>query len=79
MNNIKYFHWLIESLPEEILDNYLLESINGKFYSEAQYGEKIQVYSNVNTQENSFNHTMKSNMDNKLLAVAHTRWKKISK
>jgi acyl-ACP thioesterase len=78
VNNIKYFHWLIESLPEEILDNYLLENINARFYSEAQYGEKILVYANENSQDNSFNHTMKSNVDNKTLAAAHTKWKKIS-
>jgi len=79
VNNIKYFYWLIESLPEEILDNYLLEDINAKFYSEALYGEKIQVYVNENSQENSFNHTMKSNIDNKLLVVAHTKWKELLK
>jgi acyl-ACP thioesterase len=77
VNNIRYFHWLIESLPDEILDNYMLENINGKFYTEAQYGEKIQVYADKSSTDNSFNHTMMSNIDNKLLVAAHTKWKKI--
>jgi acyl-ACP thioesterase len=77
VNNIRYFHWLIESLPDEILDKYFLGSINAKFYTEAQYGEKIQVYADRNSEDNSFNHTMKSNMDNKLFVSAHTKWKKI--
>jgi acyl-ACP thioesterase len=75
VNNIRYFHWLIESLPDEILDGYLLEKINAKFYSEAKYGEKIQVHVDNNLGENIFMHTMKSKFDNKLLVVAHTKWK----
>jgi acyl-ACP thioesterase len=78
VNNIRYFHWLIESLPDEILDEYLLKTINAKFYSEAKYGEKIQVYVDSDLENNTFTHTMKSNFDNKLLAAAHTKWKKIT-
>ncbi|MDR0730506.1 MAG: hypothetical protein LBF63_02485, partial [Treponema sp.] len=36
VNNIRYFHWLIESLPDTILDECLLETVNAKFYSEAK-------------------------------------------
>ena len=74
VNNIKYFHWLIESLPEEILDNYYLKKINAKFFSEANIGEKIQVYSENGLQENEYLITIKSNINNKLLAAAHTIW-----
>jgi acyl-ACP thioesterase len=77
VNNIRYFHWLIESLPDNILDEYILEKISTKFYSEAKHGEKIQVYVDSNSGENAFMHTMKSKFDNKLLVVAHTQWKKI--
>lgn len=76
VNNVRYFHWLIESLPDEILDEYLLETINAKFYSDARYGEKIQVYVDSNSENNIFIHTMKSKIDNKLFVVAHTKWKK---
>jgi len=75
VNNIKYFHWLVESLPEEILDNYYLKIINARFFSEANIGEKIQVYSTNDQDENEYLITMKSNIDNKLLAAAHTIWK----
>jgi acyl-ACP thioesterase len=77
VNNIRYFHWLIESLPDEILDEYLLRTINAKFYSEAKYGEKIQVYVDSDLENNTFMHTMKSNFDNKLLVAVHTKWKKM--
>jgi acyl-ACP thioesterase len=76
VNNIRYFHWLIESLPDEILDEYILEKISAKFYSEARIGEKIQVYIKNNLEDKTFIHTMKSNNDNKLLVAAHTKWQK---
>jgi acyl-ACP thioesterase len=78
VNNIRYFHWLIESLPDEIPDEYLLKTVNAKFYSDAKYGEKIQVYVDGDLKNNTFMHTMKSNFDNKLLVVAHTEWKEMA-
>jgi len=77
VNNIKYFHWLIESVPDEILDNYILKLINAKFYSEAKYGEKIQIYIDREEENNHFQHTMKSNIDNKVFAAAHTIWERM--
>jgi acyl-ACP thioesterase len=76
VNNIRYFHWLINSLPDEIPDNCFLEAVNAKFYSEAKYGERIQVYVDSSPENSAFLHTMKSSLDNKLLAAAHTQWKK---
>jgi len=77
VNNIRYFHWLIESVPDEILDNYILKSVNAKFYTEAKYGEKIQIYINQEEENIQFQHTMKSNIENKVLAAAHTVWEKM--
>ena len=77
VNNIKYFHWLIESLPDEISDNFVLKRINAKFYSDAKYGEKIRIYMGQETKQNELLHTMKSNLDNRLLAAAHTVWEKV--
>ena len=76
VNNIRYFHWLIESLPDEILDNYILKKINAKFYSEAKYGEKIQIYKKNEMEQNIYLYTMRSNLYNRLLAAAHTVWEK---
>jgi acyl-ACP thioesterase len=77
VNNIRYFHWLIESIPEEILDSNILKRINAKFYSEAKYGEKVQIYIEHKQEQNIFLHTMKSNLDNKLFVAAHTVWDKL--
>ncbi|MDR0463840.1 MAG: hypothetical protein LBG94_01850 [Treponema sp.] len=76
VNNIRYFHWLIESLPDDILDNYSLKRINGKFFHGAYFGEKIKVYYRDETEDKMFLHTMRSNIDDRLLAAAHTTWVK---
>ena len=41
VNNIRYLQWLMESLPENIIDEYYLHSIDGRFITEAQYGDTI--------------------------------------
>jgi acyl-ACP thioesterase len=78
VNNIRYFHFLLESLPEEIVDNYYLKVINAKFFEEAKFGEKIQVYINDDLGNNNFLHTMKSGINNKMFAKAHTQWMKFN-
>jgi len=72
VNNIRYYHWLVESLPDDITDEYVLKKVNAKFYSEAKYGEKIRIHARHEPKQNIFLHTMRSNLDNRLLAAAHT-------
>jgi acyl-ACP thioesterase len=74
VNNIRYFHWMIESLSDEIVENYYLKRIDAKFFSEAKFGEKIQVYLEDGQEKNTFSHTMRSNLDGKLFAAAYTEW-----
>ena len=76
VNNIRYFHWLIESLPDETVENYYLKRIDAKFFSAAKFGEKVHVYVKEERKNNVFVHTMKSNVDNTLFAAAHTKWEK---
>jgi acyl-ACP thioesterase len=77
VNNIKYLHWLIDSMPDEIQDGYFLNMINAKFYSETKFGEKIQIYISHDKKSNTFLHNMKSNLDHRLLSAACTKWEKI--
>jgi acyl-ACP thioesterase len=78
VNNIRYFHWLIESLPDEIVDRYMLETINAIFYSEAKYGETSRVYIENDSEDKTFRHTMKSKSDDKIFVAAHTKWKEMT-
>ena len=77
VNNIRYFHFLLETLPEEILDKYYLKTINAKFFSEAKFGEKIKVYINDNIGAYNYLHTMKSCFDDKILVKGYSQWEKI--
>jgi len=41
VNNIRYLQWAIESIPDEIIDQYDLHSIDGRFIAEAYYGQSL--------------------------------------
>ena len=45
-------------------------------FSEGKFGEKIRLYKNNETDQNVFLHTMRSSMDNRLIAAAQTVWDK---
>jgi acyl-ACP thioesterase len=76
VNNIRYLQWVIESIPEEISENYFLHKIDGRFISEAQYGDTVLSLTKKNITENSFEHTIKIEGSNKVCATAKTLWKK---
>jgi acyl-ACP thioesterase len=79
VSNLKYLQWLMESISEDILDNYYLHAIDGQFIAEAQYGDTIQSFTERDTNENSFVHTIKTQKNNTVCATAKTIWKKRTK
>jgi len=79
VNNIRYLQWVYESIPKEVVDNYYLHSIDGRFIAEAQYGDTIVSLTNEGAEANTFDHTIKVQGSNKVCAVAKTIWKKIEK
>jgi acyl-ACP thioesterase len=76
VSNIKYLHWLLETIPDEIMDNYYLHSIDGRFVNEANFGSAILSYTNPDIIDNQFVHTIKIKGNNKVCATAKTIWKK---
>ena len=76
VNNIRYLQWVIESIPEDIADNYSLYEIDGRFISEAQYGDTVLSLTNTDTENNSFVHTIKIEGSSKVCATAKTLWRK---
>lgn len=79
VNNIKYLQWVIESIPEEIVNNYYLYSIDGRFIAEAHLGQTIVslTKNDVNTTtDKSFSHTIKIEGTDKVCATAKTIWKR---
>ena len=78
VNNIRYLHYLMESLPEDFMERYHLKVLNAKFIAEARLGEKIKVYVNEDMGDNNLFHTMKNSSGDTVLAKAHTQWEEIS-
>lgn len=76
VNNIRYPQWMMESMPEEIIDNYYLHSIDERFIAEAQYGDTIMSLTKEDINDNSFIHTIKTQGNNKVCVTARTSWKR---
>ncbi len=76
VNNIRYLQWMMESIPDEVIDNYYLHAIDGRFIAEAQYGDTIWSFSERDSEENSFVHSIKTVNNNRFCATAKTIWKK---
>jgi acyl-ACP thioesterase len=77
VNNIHYFHWLLDSLPDETEERYRLKRIDAKFFSEAGFGDRIRVYLEQMPEKRIFRHAMKNVSDDRLFVAAHTEWEKI--
>ncbi|WP_339658321.1 acyl-ACP thioesterase domain-containing protein [uncultured Polaribacter sp.] len=75
VNNIRYLQWVIESIPEEIVNNHFLHIIDGRFIAEAKYGDTVLSLTEKLAIENSFSHTIKIEGSNKICATAKTFWK----
>jgi len=76
VNNIRYLQWLMESVSEDIIDNFYLHSIDGRFIAEAQLGDTIMSFTERDIHDNSYIHTIKTKSNNKVCAIAKTLWKK---
>lgn len=79
VNNIRYLQWMLESIPDEIVDNYYLHTIDGRFIAEAQYGDTIMSFTERGFQDNSFSHSIKTKNNNTFCAAAKTIWKEREK
>ena len=77
VNNIRYVQWAVETVPDDIVDNYYLHSIDGRFIAEAHYGQTIVSLTKIDVNGTSFIHSMKVKGTDKVCATAKTIWKKI--
>lgn len=76
VNNLKYLQWLFETIPDEIMDNYCLHTIEGRYVKEANYGDEVESFAEKSNVENAFNHTIKDKNNNWVCANGRTVWKK---
>jgi len=76
VNNLRYLQWLIESIPHEIVDNYFLHTIDGRFTAEAYYGHTINSLTEYDNYDNAFIHTIKDLNNERVCVTAKSKWKK---
>lgn len=79
VNNIRYLQWVVESVPEDIFENYYLHNIDGRFISEAHLGQTIVSLTKIDEQSDkmiSFHHTIKIKNVDRACATAKTVWKR---
>lgn len=51
VNNTKYIDWAVETLPEDIVNNYVLSEVKVIFEKECKYGEEVKVFTDVRVEE----------------------------
>lgn len=80
VNNIRYLQWAVESIPDEIIDNYYLHTIDGRFIAEAHYGQTVVSRTKIdaiNSSSKSYIHSIKIEGTDTVCATAKTVWKKM--
>ncbi|MGG7144442.1 acyl-[acyl-carrier-protein] thioesterase [Clostridium nigeriense] len=78
VNNTKYIDWAIETLPEEIVNNYTLDEIKVTFEKECKYGETVRVLTDIREEEGDSLVTIHKieTLDNRELTRLIGCWKK---
>jgi len=76
VNNVMYLHWLIDSVPDTIVDNYFLQEIQGRFIAEIKYGDNMVFLTEEDAGGKAFSHTIINQDTKKISAVATTVWEK---
>jgi len=76
VSNLRYLQWSLESVPDEVIENYYLHSLEGRFIGEAHYGDTIRSMTENAKNENSFVHTIKAQNNDQVCVTAKTLWKK---
>ncbi len=76
VNNIRYFQWLIEVIPNKVMKENFLFQIDGRFQHEANYGDQLIIYTKIVEMDREFLHTVFDLTTNKVCVTARTIWKK---
>lgn len=80
VNNIRYLQWAIESIPDNIIDEYYLHSLDGRFISEAHYGQTVISVSKNDpddSKDESFIHSIRIEGTNEVCATARSIWRRM--
>lgn len=80
VNNARYVEWILETIPGEIYDHYMLTALEIDYKRETNYGTTVkasssQVYKEQNNRYH-FIHTITAAGEDKPAAMAKTIWQK---
>ncbi len=75
VNNLRYFQWLIEVVPDKVMKENFLYRIEGNFLNEANYGDQLLIYTKIVKMDSEYLHTVFDLTTNKLCVTARTVWK----
>jgi acyl-ACP thioesterase len=75
VNNLKYLQWLIETIPNEMMDTFYMHSIDGRFVSEAHLGHTIESLAEPENDPHNLIHTIKDLDSNQICSTGRTVWK----
>lgn len=79
VNNVKYFEWIYESMPHDLLAGYFLKTVKLTYRKEAKYGGSVTARSEVKLGREEYvcYHRVVDEMKAEL-CFAETEWKKES-
>ncbi|RCW90675.1 acyl-[acyl-carrier-protein] thioesterase [Winogradskyella arenosi] len=75
LNNIRYLQWVIETIPETIVNSHFLHVIDGRFIAEAQLGDTVVSFTEQLEEPQSYRHSITVKGTSKVCATATTIWK----
>lgn len=77
VNNVKYVEWAMETVPIDILNNYVIKTIIITYEKETTYGETIRVLTEIKSEEDGYICIHKIvDKEDRELALLETQWKK---
>ncbi len=74
LGNVKYVRWMLETIPDKVLENAELEQLQIAYKMESHWKDKI-VSQTQQLSENKFLHRLVREKDQRELAAACTFWK----
>jgi acyl-ACP thioesterase len=78
VNNVSFVEWLVESIPIKVLNTSVLAELEINFMAEAFYEDHILAACHpLDSQNNSFHHSLIRQQDGQELARARTVWRKV--
>ncbi len=76
VNNVKMIEWILESVPEFIEPNHVLQSMDLAFRAEARYDENIVAQSvRIDDSQPIYHHQLFIPQKNQMIATARTAWR----